>query len=110
MFMLLVVAVLALAGCKSPVPQNTFKGTLGGKPFEISTKKQTKAEGIHLSYSDGSNVFKLDIDKIEGSNDPQVISKSYAGRVAEINAMRDLVGTAVEGAVKGGAKGMKGGM
>ena len=55
-------------------------------------------------------MFSVKFEKWSSTNDPQVIDKASAGRVAEINAYKDLISNAVEAGAAGLAKGAKGGL
>lgn len=95
-----------------PVPSNHFRGTIGGVPFELDTKKQTSAKNIEFTVQSilGSvtNFSTLKIGEISGVNDPQVIDKSYAGQVALEKARWEGLNSALEKAAKGTAAGATG--
>lgn len=101
--------IAILCGCTSPVPSNHFKGAIGGVPFEFDTKKQTTAENIEFvvvsAGAFSTNYSTLKIGKLSGQNDPQVISKSYAGQAAVtkefFNGINEFASKVVEGGVKG---------
>lgn len=107
--------VTAVTGCQtSPVPSTKFTGSLGGQPFEFVGHKQTMAKGVKLFMQHGTNTFELHIDELSSQNDPEVISKAAAGRVAELNAMGGLFqsigGAAGSFAGQAANKGVKGGL
>lgn len=84
--LLVVVSIVALTGCGSPVPGNHISGALGGVPFDIKNPKQFNAKGFDLALDAGTNHFKLHFDEMTSQNDPQVIDKSYAGQAAVLDA------------------------
>lgn len=107
----LLIPILALAsGCamftpSSPVPSTRINGAIGGIPFSLEAPKQVSAKGIELDMAVATNTFRLRIAELSSLNDPQVIDKASAGRIAETKAMFDgfngLAGKLVEGAAKG---------
>jgi hypothetical protein len=104
------VATLLLTGCQSPpVPSNHFQGTIDGVPFQLDTKKQTKMKGFEFLVSRvspiGTNFATLKIESIEGVNDPQVISKSYAGQAAVAKEFFDGFNSLASKLAEGGTKG-----
>lgn len=106
---LLVGVALLLVACQSPVPGNKFSGAIGGVPFTFEGHKQTEASNITLSVVSvtcvATNYSSLHIGSLKSVNDPQVISKSYAGQAAVMREFftgaNDLVSKAVEGGAKG---------
>lgn len=101
------VALLFVAGCKSPVPANTIRIKSPRGDWSIATPKNVSIEGFRASVdTNGSCV--IDFAKWTSTNDPEVIGKSYAGRVAEVNAWSTLVSGLVEAGAKGAVKGVKG--
>jgi hypothetical protein len=103
-FCLLAIPLL-LAGCTSPVPSTKFSGYVAGQPFEFVGHKQTSAKGVQLTMHSGTNTFSLTIAELSSQNDPQVISKSYAGQAAVtkefFTGMNQFASKLVEGGVKG---------
>jgi hypothetical protein len=105
------ISVVALAsGCalftpSSPVPATRVSGSIGGIPFTLEAPKQVSAKGVELDMTVATNTFRLRIAELSSVNDPQVIDKASAGRIAETKAMFDgfngLAGKLVEGAAKG---------
>lgn len=73
-------------------------------PFNITNPQQSGLKGLRLNMHQGTNYFSLEIDEYHSENDPQVIDKASAGRVAEINALGDIAGKIAEKAVAAGAK------
>lgn len=119
--LLALASIVLIAGCsgcaaltRQPVPATRISGTLGGAPFTLESPKQGEWTGVDLTMSTGVTNFHLHIDSVKAVNDPQVIDKASAGRVAEINAWKDLMATGIEkggeGIAKGAAKGLKGGL
>lgn len=112
-------SVVFVSGCTSPVPSNKFSGTIGGVPFVFQGHKQTSVEDVTLEITSISkrggdadsfatcvtNYSRLHIGKLSSVNDPQVISKSYAGQAAVtrefFDGMNAFASKFAEGAVKG---------
>lgn len=105
----LTVCSLISAGCKSPVPANQISIKAPSGTYDIRTPKNVDIQKLEASVST-NGVFNVKVERWSSTNDPQVIDKSSAGRVAEINAYKDLIGSAVEKGVAGAAKGLKGGL
>lgn len=107
------VALTSCTGCalsKSPVPATRVSGSYAGVPFTLESPKQAEWLGVDVTLTTGTTNFHLHIDSVKALNDPQVIDKASAGRVAEIKAWSDFADKKVEAAMAGAAKGMKGGL
>lgn len=97
--LLVIVSIVVLAGCGSPVPGNHISGALGGVPFDIKNPKQFNAKGFDLALDAGTNHFKLHFDEMNSTNDPQVIDKAFAGQVALEKARWDGINSFTASAV-----------
>ena len=100
-------------GCQSPVPSNEFSGTIGGVPFKFTARKQTVTKGVALKVTTVSgfatNYAELSIAELSSKNDPQVISKSYAGQAAVAREFFQGINNFAGKLTEGGVKGLKGG-
>lgn len=106
---ILALAAALTAGCRSPVPANQISIQAPSGTYNIRTPKNVDIQKLEASVTT-NGIFSVKVDRWTSTNDPQVIDKASAGRVAEIQAYKDLVGTAVEKGMAGAAKGMKGGL
>lgn len=94
-------------GCalRSPVPANRITVTTpsGGK-YSVETPKNLDAQNFKLR-AEADGALSVEAERWTSVNDPQVIDKATAGRVAETKALFDgfngLAGKLVEGGVKG---------
>lgn len=102
---MVLIAVALLVGCKSPVPSTKFSGYVAGQPFEFVGHKQTTAKGIELMMHSGTNTFSLKIEELSSQNDPQVISKSYAGQAAVTKEFFTGFNATLSKVAEGGMKG-----
>lgn len=103
-------ALCVLCGCQSPVPGTHFSGSIGGVPFKFDGHKQTEAHDVTLTVVSctvvATNYSTLHIGSLKSLNDPQVISKSYAGQAAVMKTMFDGLNQTLSKMVEGGAKGL----
>lgn len=105
----LILMASLLAGCsafyKSPVPGTNIEGKIAGVPFSISSPKQSEMHGVELFIQTATNTFRLTIRDYVSKNDPQVIDKAAAGRVAELDAMFRGISTTAEKIAAGATSG-----
>lgn len=106
---ILALAAALTAGCRSPVPANQISIKAPSGTYDVRTPKNVDIQKFEANVNT-QGVFTVKFEKWSSTNDPQVIDKASAGRVAEIQAYKDLVVTAVEKGMAGAAKGMKGGL
>lgn len=117
--LIMLVPALALCGCEimkprnaPSVPVNHFRGTIDGQPFDFDLAKQTAAEGFLIETFRGSpfttNYTKIKIDKLSGTNSPDVIDAAAQLETARwngINSALDKIGGIAEHVATGAAKG-----
>jgi hypothetical protein len=105
----LILTASLLAGCsafyKSPVPGTEIRGEIAGVPFSLNSPKQAEMHGVELFIQTATNTFRLVIKDYESKNDPQVIDKASAGRVAEVNATFNGLNSFAEKVTKALAQG-----
>lgn len=92
------------SGCNGlRLPSNRISGQFGGVPFSIDSQKQLAIEGFAMSVTNSNMVATVKINKLSSTNDPQVIDKASAGRVAELQAIKGIIesGGAAVGNVAG---------
>lgn len=106
---IIALAAALTAGCRSPVPANQITIKAPSGDYRVATPKNVDITKFEATVNT-QGVFSVKFDRWSSTNDPQVIDKASAGRVAEIQAYKDLIGTAVEAGASGLAKGAKGGL
>lgn len=101
---LLAVGALCLSGCVHPVPANVITITGPSGKYHVETPKNVAIDGFNAEVHT-NGVFTLRFNKWTSTNDPQVISKAFAGQVALQNSinqgLKDAIGIAVEKAIEG---------
>lgn len=98
-----VIAVALLAqGCMR-VPANKINISAPSGTYNVETPKNVKITDFSASVT-SNGVFTLNFGKWESTNDPQVIDKVSAGRVAEIKAYGELSERLLETGMKAAGK------
>jgi hypothetical protein len=96
--------LLAVTGCRSPVPANTISIKSPRGDWRIATPKNVNIQGLAASV-DTNGVFSLRFDKWTSTNDPEVISKAAAGQAAIAREYFTGISGIAEKLAAGAAKG-----
>jgi len=92
--------VLLCGGCALGVPANRIAIRAPSGQYLIETPKNVEITQFNASV-DTNGIFSVKFDRWSSTNDPQVVDKATAGRVAELQALGGIAGTIAEKAVQG---------
>lgn len=94
---------LLAAGCVSKVvPQTKITGSIGGKPFSLSTPKDSDLQGFEISAGTNGEV-RVRLEKLTARTNPDVITQSGAAQAAIVEASGNVFEKGVAAGVKAAA-------
>lgn len=104
--LLILCVCVIVAGCSSPVPANKISIVAPSGKYEITTPKNVDITKFQATVN-SNGTCSVTFDRWTSTNDPNVIDKATAGRVAEIQAMGNIAATVAEKAIQGAVQGAK---
>jgi uncharacterized membrane protein len=97
-------ATSLLCGCMAwQVPKTTIAGSIGGKPFYLSSPKNTTLSGLQVTAATNGTV-SISVSNLTAQMDPNVITTTADAQVKMINAVAASVAGAVGTATAAAAK------
>lgn len=100
-------ALVAMTGCVGRVmPQTTIKGSIGGKPFSVTTPKDSELAGLEITAQTNGAV-SVKLQSLKAQINPEAVATTGAAQTAIINATADVVSKATEAGMRAAAAGVK---
>jgi hypothetical protein len=92
------------AGCVNlVVPKTVIKGSIAGKPFSLTSPKDSELTGLQITANTNGEVT-ITIERLAAKMNPAVISMTGDAQVSIINAVGEQVQAAMASGMKAAAK------